>query len=245
MTRADAPSDGRPLTRPVGPRLYGNWRPERGWGVGSLSTAATVTVFFAVLAPVLAVSIAPRAALPLAGVGVVVVVAVVVRVGGVSAAEVLTRRVRFPGPGRPGWTQLSAGVLTDHPRGHDLPGLLAPVVPLDVDDGRGGRYALLWDRRTGTLSAVLRCSPIGLDLADPGQVDTWIAGWGALLADLGYQPLVAHVAVTVDTAPTGGTTVRDHLAAALDPHAPALARDRARRARRRSPRPPRPRWTPG
>ena len=153
-----------------------------------------------------------------------VVVAVVVRVGGVSAAEVVTRRVRFGRARAAGWTQLSAGVLTDHPRGHDLPGLLAPLVPLDVDDGRGGRYALLWDRRTGTLSAVLRCSPIGLDLADPGQVDTWIAGWGALLADLGYQPLVAHVAVTVDTAPTGGTTVRDHLAAALDPHAPALAR---------------------
>ena len=219
----------------MGPRLYGNWRPERGWGVGSLSTAATVTVFFAVLAPVLAVSIAPRIALPLAAVGVVVVVAVVVRVGGVTAAEVLTRRVRFTRARAAGWTQLSAGVLTDHPRGHDLPGLFAPVVPLDVDDGRGGRYALLWDRRTGTLSAVLRCSPIGLDLADPGQVDTWIAGWGALLADLGYQPLVAHVAVTVDTAPTGGTTVRDHLAAAVDPHAPGAGPHRARRARRATP----------
>ena len=152
------------------------------------------------------------------------VVAVVVRIGGVTAAEVLTRRVRFHRARAAGWTQLSAGVLTDHPRGHDLPGLLAPVVPLDVDDGRGGRHALLWDRRTGTLSAVLRCSPIGVDLADPGQVDAWIAGWGALLADLGYQPLVTHIAVTVDTTPTGGTTVRDHVAAALDPHAPTLAR---------------------
>ena len=101
---------------------------------------------------------------------------------------------------------------------------MAPIVPLDVDDGRGGRHALLWDRRTGTLSAVLRCSPIGVDLADPGQVDAWIAGWAALLADLGYQPLVTHIAVTVDTSPTGGATVRDHVAAALDPHAPALAR---------------------
>ena len=63
-----------------------------------------------------------------------------------------------------------------------------------------------------------------MDLADPGQVDAWIAGWGALLADLGYQPLVTHIAVTVDTSPTGGATVRDHVAAALDPHAPALAR---------------------
>jgi hypothetical protein len=79
-------------------------------------------------------------------------------------------------------------VLTDHPRGHDLPGLLASVVPLDVDDGRGGRYALLWDRRSGTLSAVQPCSPIGVDLADPGQVGTWIAGLGALLADVATKP---------------------------------------------------------
>ena len=113
-----------------------------------------------------------------------------------------------------------------------------------MDDGRGGRYALLWDRRTGTLSAVLRCSPIGVDLADPGQVDAWIAGWAALLADLGYQPLVTHIAVTVDTSPTGGATVRDHVAAALDPHAPALARA-CSGSWRRSPRPRRRRSTPG
>ena len=69
--------------------------------------------------------------------------------------------------------------------------------------------------------------------------------WGALLADLGYQPLVRHVAVTVDTAPSGGTTVRDHVAAALDPHAPRAGPPRPRRARRRSPRPPPPTSTPG
>jgi hypothetical protein len=142
----------------------------------------------------------------------------------VTTAEVLTRRARFARARTAGWTELSAGVLTDHPRAHDLPGLLAPLVPLDVDDGRGGRHALVWDRRTGTLSAVLRCSPIGLDLADPGQVDQWIASWGALLADLGYQPLVTQVAVTVDTAPTGGTTVRDHIDAAVDSRAPQVAR---------------------
>ncbi|MFB9384196.1 SCO6880 family protein [Pseudonocardia petroleophila] len=215
-----AHSDGRT----EGPRLYGNWRPERGWGIGSLSTSATVAVFLAVLAPVLAISTVPRAALPLAGIGAVVIGAVVVRVGGVTAAEALTRRFRFSRARAGGWTELSAGVLTDHPRAYDLPGVLAPLVPLDVDDGRGGRHALLWDRNSGTLTAILRCSPIGLDLADAAQTDLWVASWGVFLADLGYQPLVQHVAVTVDTAPSGGTTMRDHVAAALDPRAPALSR---------------------
>ena len=210
--------------RTEGPRLYGNWRAERGWGVGSLSTTATLTVFVAVLAPLLAVSAYPPAALPLFAASAVVVGGTVVRIGGVSLTDVTTRRFRFHRARAARWTELSGGVLTEHPRGSDLPGVLAPLRPLEIDDGRGGRHALLWHRGTGDLTAVLRCSPIGLDLADPDRADAWVASWGALLADLGYQPLVRHLAVTVDTAPTGGATVRDHVAAALDPGAPGLSR---------------------
>ncbi|MFC4945834.1 SCO6880 family protein [Pseudonocardia sp. GCM10023141] len=214
----------RAETDQTGPRLYGNWRAERGWGIGSLTTSATIIVFLAVLVPLLAISTMPRVAMPLAGCSVVVITAVVVRVGGVTAADLLVRRWRFHHADAAGWTELSAGVLTDHPRAADLPGVLAPLLPLDVDDGRGGRHALLWNRRTGTLSVVLRCSPVGLDLADIDQADQWVAAWGAFLADLGYQPLVQHLAVTVDTAPSGGTTTREHVARALDPTAPALSR---------------------
>lgn len=205
-------------------RLYGNWRAERGWGIGALSTSATITVFVAVLVPLLAVSIAPVTALPLTGVAAVAIAAVVVRIGGSTASDVVVRRVRFHRAERAGWTELSGGVLTEHPRASDLPGVLAPLSPLDVDDGRGGRQTLLWNRRTGTLSAVLRCSPIGLDLADVDQTDRWVASWGGLLADLGFQPLIQHISVTVDSAPAGGTTVRDVIARRLDPGAPALSR---------------------
>ena len=106
-------------------------------------------------------------------------------------------------------------MLTDHPRGHDLPGLLAPIVPLSTDDGRGGRHALLWDRRTGrSLSAVLRCSPGRRGSGRPAARSTpGSPAFGGFLADLGYQPMVRHVAITVDTAPSGGTTLRDYVAA--------------------------------
>ncbi|RZT85577.1 hypothetical protein EV383_2450 [Pseudonocardia sediminis] len=207
-----------------GPRLYGNWRSERGWGIGSLSTTSTIILFLAVLVPLLAVSALPSAALPLLGVCAITVAAVFVRVGGTSGLDIVLRRVRFHRARAAGWTELSAGVLTEHPRAADLPGVLAPLRPLDIDDGRGGRHALLWHRRNGTLTAVLRCSPIGLDLADPEHADRWVASWGVLLADLGYVPLTRHLAVTVDTAPAGGTTVRDHIAGALDPSAPELSR---------------------
>lgn len=206
------------------PRLYGNWRAERGWGVGSMSTTATVILFVAVLLPLFAVSALPVVALPLTAMSLVVAASVLVRVGGVSATDLLLRHLRFQRARAAGWTDYSGGLLTDHPRTADLPGVLAPVRALDVDDGRGGRHALLWHRRSGTLTAVLRCSPIGLDLADPHQADQWVASWGQLLANLGYLPLLRHVAVTVDTAPAGGTTVRDHITTALDPDAPVLAR---------------------
>jgi hypothetical protein len=125
------------------PRLYGNWRPERGWGIGRLSTTATIMVFLAVLAPLLAASITPVTVLPLTGVGVAVVAAILVRIGGRSAADVLGVRLRFLRARRRGWTQLSAGVLADDARAADLPGVLAPLHPLDVDDGRGQRHVLL------------------------------------------------------------------------------------------------------
>jgi hypothetical protein len=209
--------------QPPEPRLYGHWRPERGWGLGSLGTTQTATVFVAVLVPVLAASVAPRAAVALALASVLLVLAVTVRFGGSSAAEALVRRCRFAGARARGWTGLSGGLLTEHPRQHDLPGPLAPLVALDTDDGRGGRQALVLDRHTGTLSAVLRCAPVGLDLADGASADEWVACWGAWLADLGHRPVVRHVAVTVDSSP-GGLADTDYLRARLSPHAPPAAR---------------------
>jgi hypothetical protein len=182
----------------------------------------TSVVFVAVLAPVLLASVAPRAALALALVGVLVVCAVTVRIGGSTAAEAMTRRFRFTTARAKGWTELSGGLLTEHPRRHDLPGPLAPLVALDTDDGRGGRQALILDRHTGTLSAVLRCAPAGLDLADRGAGDEWVACWGAWLADLGHRPVIRHVAVTVDSGAAAPAEM-DYVRARLSPDAPPVA----------------------
>lgn len=207
------------------PRTYGNWFRARGFGIGQLGAGQTIVLFGAVLAPILSAYVAAQVAVAATVVAVVVIAATVLRVGGQSVSDVLVRRGRFLRARSAGWTELSGGILTDHPRGQDLPGLMAPLVPLSTDDGRGGKQALLWDRRTGWLTAVIRISPIGLGLADRAQADAWVARWGAFLADLGYLPLVRHVVVTVDTAPSGGSTLRDYVAARTDPGAPAAARN--------------------
>lgn len=203
--------------------LYGNWRKAKGFGIGQLGPAQSIILFVSVMVPIGCMYVSPKAALLAALGSAFVLLMVVVRVGGSTAADVIGRRFRFMRAKSEGWTELSGGVLTDHPRGKDLPGPMAPIVPLETDDGRGGKQGLLWDRRVGFISAVIRVSPVGVDLADKSQADAWVASWGSWLADLGYQPLVRHIAVTVDTAPTGGTTVRDYVNSRLDPGAPLAA----------------------
>jgi hypothetical protein len=93
-------------------RLYGNWRRARGFGIGALGTGQTLTVFGVVLAPILAAYVSPRAALALGLLGAVVVMLVVARIGGSTAAEIILRRVRFTHARSRGYTELSGGVLT-------------------------------------------------------------------------------------------------------------------------------------
>ncbi len=206
-------------------RTYGNWRRARGMGIGQLSGGQTATLFGSVLVPVLCAYVSAQIAGVAALIALVIVLMVVVRVDGRSTADVITRRLRFRRAASAGWLELSGGVLTDHPRKADLPGPMAPLVPLECDDGRGGRQGLLWDRRTGWVTAVIRVSPVGLGLADREQADVWVASFGGFLADLGYQSMVRHVAITVDTAPAGGATLRDYIAERIDPRAPAAARE--------------------
>ena len=213
------------MTTPNEQRLYGNWRAAKGFGVGNLGASQTITVFLCILIPVLALYLAgPASAAVLILIALMIIGATVIRVGGSTALEVVMRRVRFATAKASGYTELTGGVLTDHPRRADLPGPMAPLVPLDVEDGRGGRQALLWDRRSGRLTVVIRVSPVGVDLADQSDADAWVANWGAFLAGLGYEPMVRHVQVTVDTAPTGGTTVRDYVANRMDRDAPQISR---------------------
>lgn len=204
-------------------RTYGNWRRARGFGIGSWTTAQTVTVFVAICIPLFLFYINVLLASAVLLVSVLVMAVVLVPVGGSSLWMVAATRARFSSARRKGWTEHSGGVLTDHPRKHDLPGPMGPMVPLDTDDGRGGRQVLLWDRRAGLLTVVLRCSPIGLDLADQAQADQWVACWAAWLADLGYQPLVRWISVCVDTAPSGGATLADYVTHRQSPTAPPVA----------------------
>ena len=87
-----------------------------------------------------------------------------------------------------------------------------------------GASWLVWDQRTGFLTTTLKCTALSTWLVDGDQSDGWISNWHAWLAGLGYEPTVAWVAVTVDSAPEPGSTLTDYVASRVDPQAPEYAR---------------------
>jgi hypothetical protein len=115
-------------------------------------------------------------------------------------------------------------VVTEHPSGFTLPGVLASTALLSAENGYGGRYGIVWDRRTGMLTPTLRVVPASTWLAERSDADNWVANWGGWLASLGHVPMLRWVTVTVDTAPEPGSTLADAVAGAIDPAAPATAR---------------------
>jgi len=95
---------------------------------------------------------------------------------------------------------------------------------VSAPDGRGGEFGLVWNRRSGHLTATLLCAASSTWLVDESDADGWVANWHSWLAALGYVPMVRSVAVTVETAPEAGRTLRDAVHSRVDPQAPADVR---------------------
>src|SRR6185437_6851224 len=217
----------RPVMNPEenrAPRDYGGWRLRRGIGLLGLGLGGTAAVLGALLVLVITAAASPAALLYVAPPLLLAGGAGLARVGGEPLALAALRRARWHRASARGWTRYQAQAAAAHSPAWRLPGVLAPLALLDADDGYGGRYALVLDRRAGTLTAALRVIPASTWLADRHDADTWVANWGGWLASLGYLPMVRHVTVVTDTAPEPGTALADAVAAALDPAAPAAAR---------------------
>jgi hypothetical protein len=206
------------------PRDYGGWRLRRGIGLFGLGAAGTVAVLAALLVLIIVAAADPAALLyvappVLAGGG-----AGLARVGGVPLALAVLRRARWRYASAREFTRYRVPVVAEHSPAFRLPGVLAPLALLDAEDGYGGRYGIVLDRRTGMMTATLRVIPASTWLADRADADAWVASWGGWLASLGYLPALRWVTVTIDTAPEPGSTLADSVAAALDPAAPLAAR---------------------
>jgi hypothetical protein len=206
-------------------RTYGGWRLRRGMGLLGLDTAGTFTLLGIAALILLVSAAAPAFLLYLAPPCAIAALLGFIRVNGASIAHLLLVRCRWRWGVLRGHNVYRAGIVIDHPRAFQLPGVLAPLTLLSTEDGYGSRYGIVWDRRTGLLTATLRVVPASTWLGDRAEVDRWVASWGGWLAGLGYQPAVRWVTVTVDTAPEPGSTLADAVNTAIGPASPEQARN--------------------
>lgn len=208
----------------AGPRTYGGWREARGFGVGNLTARQCLIVLGAVIAELVVLMFSVPTGLWLAPAVAVVIAITVARWQGVPLTDAVLARARWWRARAAGWHEFRGGVVVDHPRAWQLPGVLAPTVLLSAQSHTGAHYGVVWNRRTGHMSATLRVAAASPWLADGVAADTWVANWGGWLSSLGYVPTIKWIAVTVDTAPEAGATMTDYLTHEVDPQAPATAR---------------------
>lgn len=202
-------------------RLYSGWRRTRGMGLWGLSQGATVLVLGCALAPLLVGAVSLRLGLQVALPAGIVATLTVARVQGVPLGDVLVRRARWSLGTARGLRTLRSGALVPVEDGLRLPSALTHLELLDAEDGRSGTFGLVHDTRSGTLTATLRCAASSTWLVDDRESDGWVSSWHSWLASLGYVPSARRVAVTVDSSPEPGTTLRDEVFKRLDPSAPS------------------------
>lgn len=205
-------------------RTYGGWRRRHGIGLLGMDTTSTFVALGAAMLLVLIAATVPQVLIYLLPPALIGGGLGLIRVGGVPLVRLLLARGRWQWGLLRGHNRYRAGVVIDHPRAFQLPGVLAPLTLLSAEDGYGGRYGIVWDRRTGLLTGTLRVVPASTWLADRTDADSWVAAWGGWLAALGHMPAVRWVTVTVDTAPEPGSTLADAVDRAVVATAPAPAR---------------------
>lgn len=211
-------TEARSATRAI--RTYGGWRRTRAMGLFGAGPGATVAVLGCVVVPLLIAAADLRAGAITAAPAVAVAALTLAKVDGVSLGSIAQRRLRWTWGSARGYPIHRAGGVVEHAGAWSLPGVLANTRLLTVQDG-AGTFGLVWDRRSGHLTATLRCAAASTWLVDGDDADGWVGNWHAWLASLGYLPMVRWVAVTVDTAPEPGTTLQGAVLPRIRAEAPA------------------------
>ncbi|QBI56340.1 SCO6880 family protein [Streptomonospora litoralis] len=205
------------------PRTYGGWRRRRSIGLFGLSFNGTVALLLGLIVLMLSGLYAPSVAAVLLPVMALAFLLAAVPVQGGSLLSFLLTRLRWWWASVLGHTRFRAGVLIEHPRAFQLPGVLAPVTLLSCEDGRGGRFGIAWNRRLGHMTATILVSSNSVWLAEPSDVDGWVANWHQWLASFGYMPWVQWVTVTVESRPDPGSALRHGVSSQIDPNSPQAA----------------------
>lgn len=204
-------------------RTYGGWREAKPFGVMGMDGRQSITALVLVMAAILAGSISFAWLVIGVAVTAVYVGLAALRLHGEPVGDVLSRRVWWRWANRRGWTTFQSELTGPH-ASWQLPGPLAATVLVPSVDAQGRAWAVVWDRRSGRLTATLRVAPASTWLVPAAEADQWVSQWHHWLAALGHQPTMVRAAVTVETAPSPPTALAAAVLPRVDPGAPASAR---------------------
>ncbi len=203
-------------------RTFGGWREARPFGVLGMDGRQTITALVLLMASILAGSITFVLLLGGAAVTCGYVGLSALRVHGEPVGDVLRRRIWWRWADRRGWTTYQSQLAAAGAR-WQLPGPLAATVLVPSVDAHGRAWAVVWDRRSGRLTATLRVAPASTWLVPAAEADQWVSQWHHWLAGLGHQPTMVRAAVTVETAPSPPTALAAAVLPRIDPAAPPAA----------------------
>jgi hypothetical protein len=204
---------------------YGNWRRPSSPGLGSLGFGGTVAMLGGLTLVIFGLMISVM-------VGVVLLVVVLVALAPLvyrdrwhrSGYERMAEWFQWTAHKRKGHHLYVAGPLSRMPTATcGLPGLAAAMTVTERPDAHGRPFVLLHHPTPGHVSTVVECGSSGAEMVDSDQVDQWVAGWGAWLADLGHEEGLVGASVTVETAPDTGIRLRHAVESRLVPDAPPMA----------------------
>ncbi|MCX4808975.1 hypothetical protein OG594_46845 [Streptomyces sp. NBC_01214] len=210
--------------------LYGGWRRSKSMGIATLNSGQTVVVVGAMLTPIMVIILGG----PLSTLAVTVPIALTVIIltvwqrHGMPLMSYAIGRARWSLANMRGETSYRS-VFLPSPEALDLPGMVAPtkLIRAEASDGRGST-GLVWNQRTGTMTAALLLNPAGSLLASGTTVRSQVTAWGDTLARLADEDGVQMAAVTLQITPSSGAALSDHVRGRLDPAAPPLARQAIR-----------------
>lgn len=205
-------------------RTFGGWREARPFGVLGMDGRQTMIALVLMMAALLAGSINFVWLLVGAVITVGFVALSAIRWHGEPVGDVVRRRVWWRVADRRGWTTYQSD-LADSTQRWQLPGPLATTVLVPSVDSQGRPWAVVWDRRSGRVTATLRVAPASTWLVPAAEADQWVSQWHLWLAGLGHQPTLVRAAVTVETAPSPASALAAAVLPRIDPAAPPSARD--------------------
>lgn len=209
-------------------QTYGNWRRVTSWGLGEMSTAATATIWAALLVTVLTFMTAPLW---------VALIPSVITVGLFAAFWFRDRDYWTLGDRLVNWVlwqwrklrgedAYRSGPLSHLPvQGFHPPGVASSLVLLpDGADAYGRPFALLELPHADSYAVSLAASPGGDGLIDPAQLDQWINGYAQFLTELSNESSITAVKVVVDEEPDSGALVQRVVRDSLADDAPEVSR---------------------